>query len=410
MCLAVSIAAAAGAQDTVRLIGTYDPSDLVPIALLPVAGANGDSIVAMLERDLQFSDRVRVTRADAGVRTAAGLDYAMLAAASAKFALDVTMRGNTLHFVLHDVATRQVAKVRETALAQPSLSRPWRRGIHMVADDVVEWLTNERGIAATRVAYVYRNSIRIADSDGAGDIVTAIDSSARSPSWSLDGASIVVATFGVESRIIVVDVESGRSRVIAGPEQNNTFITPVFSRDGRSVVFAKQSGVGSNIYSVPVSGGSQTRITNERYSINMGPTLSRDGRRAAFVSDRTGRNEVMVMDADGTNAEVLTDYPGDKAYRADPDWSPDGRLIAYQDRLGADFQLRVISPAGKSPRTLTDLRENEQPAWAPDSRHIVFTSTRTGSRELWVVDVLSSTVRQLTHRPGAKSAAWSPRP
>ena len=116
------------------------------------------------------------------------------------------------------------------------------------------------------------------------------------------------------------------------------------------------------------------------------------------------------MNVDGTSADVLTNYAeSDKNYRSDPNWSPDGRLIAYAERVNGRFQLKTIKPNGYTPKTLTDEGQNEQPSWAPDSRHLVFTSDRTGVRQLWVLDVESNTMRQLTRSAGSRIAAWSPR-
>src|SRR2546423_15615813 len=53
-----------GAQDTTRrgvTIGlTYDPASRPGIAVLPVTGSSGDSIRAILQRDLDYSDRLTV--------------------------------------------------------------------------------------------------------------------------------------------------------------------------------------------------------------------------------------------------------------------------------------------------------------------------------------------------------------
>jgi TolB protein len=115
------------------------------------------------------------------------------------------------------------------------------------------------------------------------------------------------------------------------------------------------------------------------------------------------------MDADGTNAELLTPFSfGDQYYRSNPDWSPDGRSIAFQSQIAGQFQIMTISLRDRSIKQHTSEGRNEDPSWAPDGRHIVFTSNRTGTRQLFVLDVESGRVRQLTRGGGARLAAWSP--
>ena len=115
------------------------------------------------------------------------------------------------------------------------------------------------------------------------------------------------------------------------------------------------------------------------------------------------------MDADGTNAEQLTPFAiGDQYYRASPDWSPDGRAVAFQSLIDNRFQVMTIGLRDRSVRQLTSEGANEDPSWAPDGRHLVFTSNRSGTRELWVLDSESGRARQLTHASG-RLAAWSAR-
>jgi TolB protein len=128
----------------------------------------------------------------------------------------------------------------------------------------------------------------------------------------------------------------------------------------------------------------------------------------AFTSGRPGHPEVYITDVDGTNPELLTPYEfGDDYYRASPDWSPDGRLIAYQSRVSGQFQIMTISLNGGTIKQTTSDGINEDPSWAPDSRHVVFTSNRSGVRQLWVLDVESSRTRQLTFGGAARLSAWS---
>jgi TolB protein len=100
---------------------------------------------------------------------------------------------------------------------------------------------------------------------------------------------------------------------------------------------------------------------------------------------------------------------GESAYRAAPDWSPDGRLVAFQSRIAGSFQLMTVNLRDRSLRQLTSEAGNEDPTWAPDARHLAFVSTRTGTRQLWVLDVESGRARQLTRGQPVRLPAWSPR-
>jgi TolB protein len=320
-----------------------------------------------------------------------------------------------LHVSLHDVAKGQVVNVGEFAVPSNALSRDWRMAIHRASDEVERWATGQRGISATRIAYVRGTgdaaAMRVVDSDGANEITVPTDACGVSPAWNPSGTMLAYTTCGVNSRMLVIDLTTGRSRTLAGPTRNVGYVSPAFTPDGSSIVYGRYSEEGTDLFSMSLSGNDPPRrVTTGRGFQNMLPTFSPDGRRMVYVGNISGHPELYIMDADGTGAEVLTNYEeSDKNYRSDPDWSPDGRLIVYQERVNGRFQVRTIKPTGYTPKLLTNDGENEQPSWAPDGRHIVFTSTRTGVRQLWVLDSESNTLRQLTRSAGSRLAAWSPR-
>lgn len=411
----------ASAQDTtfrgVMISGAYDPlRDKIGITVLPVGGAYGDSIRAIVSRDLDFSDRFIVISVDSAepaalrAQTGPGLNYPLFARLNATAVVQITSVPTGLHVSLHNVGRAQVANVGEFALPSTGLSRDWRLAVHRVSDEIERWMTGQRGIAATRVAYMRGGSIRIIDSDGASEITVPTEPEGGSPAWNPTGSMLTYTTHGTSSRILVLDLATGRSRTVAGPTRNALYLTPIFSANGSSLTYAREGENGSDLFSVSLNGGSPQQLTAGRGTTNTNPTLSPDGRRVAFVSGRLGRPELYIMDSDGTNLNVLTDYDfSEKNYRSDPDWSPDGRVVAYQERINDRFQIRTIRVTGGTPKLLTSDGENEQPSWAPDARHLVFTSTRTGVRQLWVLDTESNRVRQLTKSAGSKLASWSAR-
>ena len=420
--LAAGVVKTAAAQDTtfrgVMISGAYDPlRDKIGIALLPVGGAYGDSIRAIVSRDMDYSDRFLVINIDSaepaalrGQGNAAGLNYPLFSRLNATGVVQITAVPTGLHVSLHDVGREQVINVGEFPLPGTGLSRDWRLAVHRVSDEVERWMTGQRGIAATRIAYMRGNSIRIVDSDGAAEITVPTEPEAGSPAWNSTGSMITYTTFGTSSRVLVIDLSTGRSRAVIGPTRNTLYLTPIFAGNGASLIYARGGETGSDLFSIGLNGGSPQQLTAGRGTENSNTTLSPDGRRIVFVSGRKGPPELYIMDSDGTDVSTLTDYDfSPKTYRSDPDWSPDGRLVAYQERINDRFQIRTFRVAGGTPKLLTNEGENEQPSWAPDARHLVFTSTRTGVRQLWVIDTESNRLRQLTKSGGSRLASWSAR-
>jgi TolB protein len=411
------------AQDTtyrgIAIIANFDPlRSKIPIVVLPVSGAFGDSVRAIVQRDLDFSDRFVVIPIDsadpATLRAqgaAAGLNYDVFRHLNAAAVVQMTMAGTGVHVALHDVGRTQVMNAGDFDLPGAGLGRDWRLGVHRASDEVERWMTGQRGIAATRIAYMRGASIRVVDSDGAEEITVPTDSNGASPAWNPAGTAIAYSTYGDGSRLVVIDLATGRSRTLAGPTRNVIYSTPVFSPDGNSVAFTRTGEAQGDIYIVDADGATAPRrLTVAHGWQNSNPVFNPRGQRIVYVSNSQGPPELYIMDSDGNNADQLTRYDFDQNnYRSDPDWSPDGRMIAYQEMLSGRFQVRTIPASGGTPKQLTSDGRNESPSWAPDSRHLVFTSTRTGVRQLWVLDTETSRVRQLTKAEGSRLAAWSAR-
>jgi TolB protein len=414
------------AQDTtfkegVRIGLRYDPGIRPNVLVLPVPGANGDSVRALLQRDLDYGDAVLVmygnlaTAAEgaAGGNAPGGTDapnYPLLAKLGTNVLIRATLAPSALHIAVHDVAAARVAQVRDFPLSATPLSSEWRMELHAASDEIGRWISGRSGVSATRIVFVRDGQIWMIDSDGANARAVSDRGTALSPAWSPNGRSIAYSAFGERgTQIVVRDLVEGTSRWLsATPGGLN--ITPIFSPDGAAIVYAHGEENGTDLVSAsPFESGPARRVTVGHGSDNVSPTFSPDGRRIAFTSGRSGHPEVYITDVDGTNADLLTPYAfGDQYYRSNPDWSPDGRVIAFQSQINGTFQVMTINLRDRGIRQLTSEGRNEDPSWAPDARHLVLTSTRSGTRELFVLDVESGRVRQLTFGSAARLAAWSP--
>lgn len=408
------VAAPLVAQDTttrgVRIGLTYDPGSKPGVVVLPGRGVGADSIRAMLQRDLDFGDRINVIVLDPAATSAAQRASApvwpVLAKLGAAAAVQVTPTATGMHLAVYDVAKQTTALVKDYPASPMTDTRAWRAAVHGLSDDLEESLTGTRGIARTRVLFERGKRMWMVDSDGE-QVVPATDvGTPLVGSWHPNGTMIAYSTY-LPAAIMVLDLQTNRGRTLASG--NGIFISPVFSPDGESVVYAHGVDDGTDIYISPLSGGGQRKLSVGRGSDNVTPTFSPDGRRIAFMSQRAGHPELWTMDADGTNPETLTLDFGENVYRANPDWSPDGQRLAFQSQFGSTFQVMTIALRDKSMKQLTSDGRNEEPSWAPDGRHLAFSSNRSGVKQLWVLDVETGRTRQLTRGAPARNAAWSPR-
>jgi len=403
-------------QDTtttgVRLGLTYTAGTKPGVIVLPVRDDDDDSLRVIVQRDLDFSDRMTVIDLDhatlSGLIPGPGekLNFPLFAKFGAALLVRMTPTTQGMHVAAYDVARQQLLQSEHFLFDRRD--RDWRFTLHGISDQIEAWALGKRGIAQTRIAYVNEGELKIVDSDGSETRSITTGRGALSPAWSPGGESVVFTVLGnTGTQVQELDVRTGRTRRISQIRAGLN-ITPVYQPDGNAILYAQGTGSGTDLVLATLDADPPRRITLGRGTDNTSPSYSPDGSQIAFISGKSGSPQVYIMDADGSNVQLLTSYtPGVRSYRASPDWSPDGRAIAYEQQNGL-FQIWMIDLRDRVPKQLTSEGENEDPSWAPDGRHIVFSSTRSGDKQLWVLDTETGRARQLTHSRGARLAAWSP--
>jgi Tol biopolymer transport system component len=145
---------------------------------------------------------------------------------------------------------------------------------------------------------------------------------------------------------------------------------------------------GQGLYLARPDGSDAHEIAIELPGDAYHPDWSPDGKRIAFDVATDESNEIWVVDADGTNAAAIVLRSNDCAIScgdvASPAWSPDGSKIAFvRYQFGASgLEAAVIEAQDvasgdrqvvfKAPaKTALD-----DPRWSPDGQSIVFTMTR----------------------------------
>lgn len=136
------------------------------------------------------------------------------------------------------------------------------------------------------------------------------------------------------------------------------------------------------------------------------PRYSPEGKKIAFVSGRSGTQEIWVCASDASDPTRLTSMGGPIVIG--PQWSPDGRRIAFfaTTGLAGNYAVHVTGAEGGQPSRLTR-REGELealPAWSRDGKWIYMTSGRSGSLQIWKTPVEGGEPVQLTRGGGAEAS------
>ncbi|MFM8900283.1 MAG: Tol-Pal system beta propeller repeat protein TolB [Burkholderiales bacterium] len=262
-----------------------------------------------------------------------------------------------------------------------------RLAAHRASDFVYEKLTGEKGVFATRIAYVTKAgrqfALRVTDADGEGGQV-ALNSMDPiiSPSWSPDGRELAYVSFEKQKAVVYTQViASGQRSELVNFRGTNS--APAWAPDGQSLAVTLSREGGSQIFIVNRQGEVLRRLTNSG-AIDTEATFSPDGKQIYFVSDRGGSPQVYRTSVSGGNAERVT-FNG--SYNISPALSPDGRNLAYISRVGGAFRLHVMDLGSGAVRALTDTSDDERPSFSPNGRLIVYASRAQGRDVLMTTTV-----------------------
>ncbi len=317
-------------------------------------------------------------------------------------------------FRLWDPATgKQLAGQRFSTAAQN-----WRRIGHLIADQVYERLTGEKGYFDSRVVYIDETGpkdkrikrLAIMDQDGANvRLLSQGQDLVLTPRFSPTNQEITYMSYAKDQpRVFIMNLETGQ-RELVGDFPNMTF-APRFSPDGQRVVMSLGSPDGSSsIFEMDLRTRQSRRLTPQSNSIDTGPCYSPDGRQVVFESDREGSQELYVMNSDGSGVRRLSGQDGGRY--STPVWSPRGDYIAFTKQLAGRFLIGVMKPDGSGERILTEGYHNEGPTWAPNGRVLMFfreSQGGNGGPRIFSVDITGYNERQVPTPSFGSDPAWSP--
>lgn len=213
--------------------------------------------------------------------------------------------------------------------------------------------------------------------------------------WDPDGRSLIAATI---SGLVRVPLSGGVVQPLPFPDGAQPTVAPrgdllVYVRPFRDTDIFRVPG--------PRGSGAVTRLISSTRE-ESAPQYSPDGRQIAFASDRTGAEEIWVAEGDGQNARQLTSFGGPSV--GSPRWSPDGNWIAFDSTAGGRAAIYVVAASGGPARKITSADVSSvRPSWSRDGRWIYFGSNQGGDWQIWKTRPQGGTPVQVTRKGGREA-------
>jgi hypothetical protein len=228
----------------------------------------------------------------------------------------------------------------------------------------------------------------------------------RGLAWTPDGRGLVFPSLAGPSMLSVLKTVS----VSGGTDNPTGQAQPLAFGQGSADVSVAASGrvvysalfSDTAIWKLPLAGLTDRAVALPGLSTPFyegNPDYSPDGKRLAFESTRSGATEIWIANADGSSAVQMTSIGG--ALVANPQWSLDGQRILFNSRREGSNDLYLLRVDTRELRRLTDDPADEsRPRWSRDGRRIYFGSNKTGQYEVWKMPADGGTPVQVTKQGG----------
>lgn len=179
---------------------------------------------------------------------------------------------------------------------------------------------------------------------------------------------------------------------------------PGFTPDGQTIVFTCGHNDASGepvfaICSMPASGGAQKQLFGGA-GLPRNAITSPVGPQVVFlVIDPNGQGEDIldVSALDGSNAVPIG------GVTPMSDWSPDGRSFVYEDHLAVT--TRAADGSGTPTHIADRPMRDDDPSFSPDGRLVIWENEAT--HDLWIANSTGGGLKNMTHQPGfEKQPTW----
>jgi serine/threonine-protein kinase len=252
--------------------------------------------------------------------------------------------------------------------------------------------------AAGGIAQPLMNSLVWVDQKGIEQPVTAAQFPYFAPRLSPDGQKIAYLEQGRDWQVYVYDLGRSTNSRLTG-EGSASY--PIWTPDGQRLLFGWLKSLVQDLYWQPYDGSSpKERLAASGYDLDAG-SWSSDGRTVALVEDHhsPAGQDILMLD---TRSGRLTPFLNSQFNETFPDFSPDGRWIAYTSDESNRDEVWVRPFPGPGMKQQVSSEGGVQPLWARNGKQLFY----RWQDQVWAVDVRAEggfamgKPRLLFERPG----------
>ena len=216
------------------------------------------------------------------------------------------------------------------------------------------------------------------------------------PAWAPDGKSFAYSReVNGFKKIFVKALQGEPQQFTAGTGDD---IQPKWTPDSRSIVFVRSNQPrgklepgdvfgqydGGDVWKKDLSSNAEEKFLNNAFNASFSP----DGKSIAVDASWAGPRRIWIVDAQGHNPQQVTSESSEAVDHLEPNWSPDGKNIVFQNLERTKFSIKVVNIATRAITALTEGRYHDlNPVWSHSGKHIYFSSDRGGGLNIWRMEV-----------------------